>query len=141
MRARILAAVAGYSLAAPLALAQVCGHWEPMPIPDLQPGVFGAVNALAVYDDGTGPALYFGGSFQFERAGQPTSRSLAKWVGGALVPVPFPSDVFSMLVVQEGPAPVLFIASSDHVYKLSGQTLAQLPGTFSSPINVLAPGF
>lgn len=39
----------------------------------------GEAEALAVYDDGSGPALYVGGSFQ--RAGGVVARRLAKWNG------------------------------------------------------------
>jgi hypothetical protein len=39
------------------------------------------VYALAVYDDGTGPALYAGGSFS--RAGETTAYNIAKWDGAS----------------------------------------------------------
>lgn len=58
--------------------------------PMFPPFVLPAVNALAVYDDGTGPALYAGGRFLF--AGGVPVTNLAKWdgtqwsaVGGPLV--------------------------------------------------------
>ncbi len=47
------------------------------------PGVSGtlipAVNALAIYDDGTGPALHAGGSFTF--AGGNSANYIARWNG------------------------------------------------------------
>ncbi|MEQ9095359.1 MAG: GC-type dockerin domain-anchored protein [Phycisphaerales bacterium] len=47
--------------------------------PRLEPGLDGDVEALAVYDDGTGPALYAGGLFT--RAGIVDAASIARWDG------------------------------------------------------------
>ena len=46
------------------------------------PGLSYSVTATAVYDDGTGPALYAGGGFAFGSS----SRGIAKWKGVAPVP-------------------------------------------------------
>ena len=43
------------------------------------PGVTGTVNAMAVFDDGSGPALYVGGDF--DAAGEARCRYVAKWDG------------------------------------------------------------
>ncbi|MCH8165440.1 MAG: hypothetical protein IH889_07520, partial [Planctomycetes bacterium] len=40
-------------------------------------GLNGPVSATVVYDDGTGPALYVGGGFNF--AGDVSASSVAKW--------------------------------------------------------------
>ena len=45
------------------------------------PGLSGAVYATAVYDDGSGPALYVGGSFTV--AGEVLANNIAKWEPGA----------------------------------------------------------
>lgn len=48
------------------------------------PALDGAVRCMAVYDDGTGPALFIGGSFTTAASGNdlPVSR-IAKWTGSA----------------------------------------------------------
>ena len=46
-----------------------------------QPGVNGIVYASAVYDDGSGPALYLAGSFSL--AGDVSSRGIVRWDGSA----------------------------------------------------------
>jgi hypothetical protein len=59
------------------AAAQPCQpEWSP-----LGDGLNGAVLALAVFDDGSGPALYAGGEFT-EAGGQPAGR-IARWDGAA----------------------------------------------------------
>jgi len=46
-----------------------------------QPGVDGTINALTVFDDGTGPALYVGG--EFTTAGGVVANRIAKWDGSS----------------------------------------------------------
>jgi hypothetical protein len=46
-------------------------------------GADGSVSGLAVYDDGSGPALYVGG--HFDGAGGVPSRNIAKWACAAPV--------------------------------------------------------
>ncbi len=53
-------------------------QWSPLP-GVAEVGTDGAVLALAVYDDGSGPALYVGGTF--ERAGGITAHTMARWDG------------------------------------------------------------
>ncbi len=53
-------------------------------------GVNSEVSALTVFDDGTGPALYAGGSFT-TAGGMPVNR-IAKWRGCASTPTPCPGD-------------------------------------------------
>lgn len=54
---------------------------EPAWVPTFgeRPGTSGNVSALAVFDDGTGPALYAGGGFA--RAGGVSANYIAKWDG------------------------------------------------------------
>ncbi len=54
--------------------------WSPLAGPS-GPGVPGQVRALAVFDDGTGPALYAGGSFL--AAGGVVANHVARWDGTA----------------------------------------------------------
>src|SRR5262245_47607892 len=56
--------------------AQCTFEWKPG---DDLPGVDGDVNATVVYDDGSGPALYVGGSFTI--AGDVWASNIAKWNG------------------------------------------------------------
>jgi hypothetical protein len=75
-----------------------------------------AVNALAVYDDGTGPALYAGGSFSL--AGGVPALRIAKWNGtswssvGAIGANGTPSNdaVRALAVFNPGSGPRLYAA-------------------------------
>ncbi len=58
------------------ASAQCTDQWLPG---DGLPGLNGDVGAVAVYDDGTGPALYVGGSFSV--VGNVVASNIAKWDG------------------------------------------------------------
>lgn len=55
-------------------------RWDGSQWSALGAGVDGSVQAMAVYDDGSGPALYVGGSFQ-NAGGQP-AQGLARWKDG-----------------------------------------------------------
>lgn len=77
------------------------------------PGVF----ELAVFDDGSGPALYVGGIFR--RAGGLTIESLARWNGSAFSAVGAPvsgglpvTGVFSLQGYDDGSGPSLFVGGS-----------------------------
>ncbi|MBL8880608.1 MAG: hypothetical protein JNG88_15965, partial [Phycisphaerales bacterium] len=58
-------------------------YWAPLAggvsNPENVPGLYGWVNALAIYDDGGGSALYAGG--RFTRAGGVPVQGIAKWDG------------------------------------------------------------
>jgi hypothetical protein len=54
-------------------------EWQPIGGPPFGVGVNGAVNALAAYDDGSGPVLVIGGGFS--RHEQPTFYNIATWNG------------------------------------------------------------
>ena len=54
-------------------------------------GTSGEVNALAIHDDGTGPALYVGGKFR--TAGGREVNHVAKWTGTDWEPLEGPSGV------------------------------------------------
>jgi hypothetical protein len=74
-----LSAAAGTVRVPPLTLT--AGTCQPgwLPTFGAQPGVDDEINALAVFDDGTGPALYVGGNFDF--AGSVLANEVAKWDG------------------------------------------------------------
>jgi len=82
-------------------------------------GVDGSVEALAVFDDGFGPALYVGGSF--ETAGGVTVNNIARWDGsewhalsgpsGTGVAGTYPS-VSAFAVFDDGSGPGLYVGGS-----------------------------
>lgn len=67
------------------------------------------VFALAVFDDGTGPALYAGG--QFNTAGGTPASGIARWDGSAWTPVGSGLDGWarSMVVFDDGTGPALYV--------------------------------
>lgn len=71
----------------------------------------GCVNAMAVFDDGNGPALYVGGSFS--AIGQSTVNHVVKWDGNAWTSVGnlshgFGGNVQELAVVDPGSGPKLY---------------------------------
>lgn len=66
------------------------------------------VRAMAVYDDGTGPAIYLGGSC----TSAPCADGLARWSGGTLQRVggQVSGDIIAMCVFDDGTGPALYIA-------------------------------
>ena len=76
-------------------------------------GIDAPVNAMIVYDDGTGPALYVGGNFQ--SAGGVTASCVAKWDGAswsALGSGVSGGEVRAFAVYDEGSGPRLFVGGS-----------------------------
>lgn len=75
-----------------------------------------SVRALAVYDDGTGPALYAGGSFT--TAGGLTVNDIARWDGDNWAPLSGSSGtgvngtVEALTVYDDGDGPSLIVAGS-----------------------------
>jgi len=70
------------------------------------------VNTMAVYDDGSGPALYIGGLF--DTAGGVPADNIAKWSGGAWSPVGGGADgnVTKLIVFDDGRGPGLYAGGS-----------------------------
>ncbi|TWT45100.1 Cortical protein marker for cell polarity [Phycisphaerae bacterium RAS1] len=77
--------------------------WSP-----LGSGMNFPVNCLTVFDDGSGPALYAGGSFT-SAGGVPASR-IAKWNGASWSPLGsgMSSTVYALTVFDDGSGPALF---------------------------------
>lgn len=75
-----------------------------------------SVNALAVFDDGSGPALYAGGSFSSNIGGE-VIVNIAKWNGSAWLSVGngLSDRVYALRVHESGSELALF-ASGDFVY-------------------------
>jgi hypothetical protein len=91
-----------------------CAKWKGgFNAPGVDGDVYAPVAALAVYDDGTGPALYVGGNL--ESAGDSAVHNLAKWNGTA-----WSSDlgggvggtVRALTVFDDGTGPALYAAGS-----------------------------
>jgi len=75
-------------------------------------GLRATVRALVVFDDGSGPALYAGGSF--ERAGGVDAWNIARWDGTTWSPVGEGTNgtVYALAVFDDGRGPALFAAGA-----------------------------
>ncbi len=73
-----------------------------------QPGTGGSINTCAVFDDGSGPALYVGGDF-LDVGGVSASR-IAKWNGTSWSPLGtgLNSSVHALAVFDDGTGPALY---------------------------------
>lgn len=82
--------------------------WDGVAWSDVGGGIWSSVNALIVFDDGTGPALYAGGRFQVA-GGQPAAR-IAKWDGQTWTQVGggMNSTVHALTVFDDGTGPALY---------------------------------
>ncbi|MEQ8316985.1 MAG: GC-type dockerin domain-anchored protein [Phycisphaerales bacterium] len=76
-------------------------------------GCDGLVNALAVFDDGSGPALYAGGDFL--RVDGQTAKYVARWDGRTWKAVGSGAraEVFCLHVFDDGKGPALYAGSDD----------------------------
>jgi hypothetical protein len=80
---------------------------------DGQVGVSGLVEAMTVYDDGNGPALFVGGGLG--SGGRTIINNIGRWDGSAWQPLPGPmgvgvnSRVLSMAVFDDGSGPALYV--------------------------------
>ena len=116
--------------------------------------VFGTayVGAMAVYDDGWGPALYVGG--RFTSAGGVSVDSIARWDGTSWSPVGPPpqcwgSVIFVLMVGDDGSGPSLFAggrscslggALVNHVGKWDGTSWLPLGAGFAPSTSPYQPG-
>ncbi len=78
----------------------------------LDNGVVGMVRALAVFDDGTGPALYVGG--QIAGVGGMAVNNIARWDGKIWKPLGTGTDgvdntVWALAVFDDGSGPALYV--------------------------------
>ena len=94
-----------------------------------------SVAALTVFDDGTGPALYAGGSFT--TAGGVSASHIAKWDGSSWTPLGsgVNGDVFALTVFDDGTGPALYAggffthaggAPANYIAKWDGSTWTPL---------------
>lgn len=98
-------------------------------------GIGGEAFTLAVFDDGSGPALYVGGDFSL--AGAVGSRGIAKWDGHlwSAVGLGFPGQINDLAVYDDGRGPALFVAGDSWqldgnwmINKWNGQEWVPMPG-------------
>src|SRR6185436_8130981 len=77
-----------------------------------QPGVDYTIDALTVFDDGTGPALFVGG--EFWTAGAISANYIAKWDGTRWSALGSGMDagVASLCVYDDGSGPALYAGGS-----------------------------
>jgi len=103
-----------------------------------QPGLTGVPYALAVFDDGTGPALYVGGFF--ERAGGPTGivvNNIAKWNGTqwSALAQGVDSAVYALAVYDDGTGSALYVGGSfQSASGIGARNIAKWNGTTWSPV-------
>ncbi|MCO6438898.1 MAG: hypothetical protein J5J06_17530 [Phycisphaerae bacterium] len=121
--------------------------WDPaFGNPGVSGGTFPAVNALAVYDDGGGPALYIGGSFS--QVGGVLANNIAKWNGSSWSALSFGVDapVFAMTVYNDGTGPALYVGgmfttaglvTANRVAKWNGTSFSAVGGGTSSVVYAL----
>ncbi len=115
-----IALATGVAGAASTALAQPCNpEWS---LDVGSPGPDGLIHALAVWDEGTGPALYAGGAFT-QIGALPASR-LAKWDGHTWSAVGTGTNgpVAALVVYDDGGGPALFLGGE---FTLAGGAPAQ----------------
>jgi hypothetical protein len=126
------------------------GHiakWDGTSWSSLAGGTNGSeVMALAVFDDGTGPALYAGGDFTF--AGGNAANRIAMWNGSSwsFLGNGMDGDVLALTVFDDGQGPALHAGGSftsaggidaSYIAKWDGSTWSALSG-MSHPVRALA---
>ncbi|MDA8018005.1 MAG: hypothetical protein MPN21_11210 [Thermoanaerobaculia bacterium] len=92
------------------------GRWVPLTSGG-EIGLPGVVHAMAVWDDGTGEALYVGG--RFDTAGGKVVKGVAKWDGEKWAPLSgsrgtgvLPSTVYTLQPWKHNSRPALFVGGS-----------------------------
>jgi len=102
------------------------GRWDGSRWQQLAEGIgFNNVRALAVHDEGTGPALYAGGSFQL--AGQVAASNIARWDGSSWEAAGSLPVVFDLVTYDDGSGPVLYAASGG-VQRWNGTSWSAIAG-------------
>ena len=129
-------------------LVRGVGTWDGVSWTALGPqglGTSNSVYALTVYDDGAGPALYAGGTFQI--AGDILARGVARWDGASWSALgTAPGGVRAFEIFDDGSGTALYAAGSSDVPALrvarwdgTSWTAVSSNGTgISHPVNALA---
>jgi len=100
----------------------------------------GSVDAIAVFDDGSGPAIYAGGSFQFSVGGL-TAIHIARWngstwsaLGSGVSGADFPR-IFALAAFDDGSGPALYAGGDFTVAGgVAANYLARWDGSGWSPV-------
>ncbi|MGD8453445.1 MAG: hypothetical protein PVJ57_16655 [Phycisphaerae bacterium] len=106
------------------------------------------IHALAVFDDGRGPALYAGGDF-LTAGGQPAAH-IARWDGQAWSAVGsgLNDRVYALTAFDDGRGPALYAGGAftaagsvpvSYIARWDGQTWSELDGGTNGPVHALAP--
>jgi hypothetical protein len=98
------------------------GRWDGAEWSRLGGCVNGVTSALAVFDDGSGEALYYGGAFTL--AGDELARGVARWDGSAWSPLGdgVDGEVLALAVFDDGSGPALYVGGE---FTEAGGTPAQ----------------
>jgi len=147
LRAALFTFLTALSLAAP-AIAQTCQPaWDNGQTPPVgDPGMNSAVLALTVFDDGTGPALYAGGSFT--TAGGVSANRIAKWDGSSWSPFGSGMNniVSALTVLDDGTGPALYAGGffttagglpASRIAKWDGSSWAPLGSGMNSTVSAI----
>jgi hypothetical protein len=142
---RVYKVVVWLAVVALLPMASVvrgqCG-WEAFGVSDLYPGLRGAVDTMAVYDGGGGPALYVGGSvLSAVIDGTPRVSGVFRLDSHGWAAGPFStSTVYALARLDDGSGPALYVACSRNGYKVvrvRGQEVTELGGPFDGSIQCM----
>ncbi|MBK9119310.1 MAG: hypothetical protein IPM18_06855 [Phycisphaerales bacterium] len=111
--------------------------WAPLGAGIVGTLVNAEVNALAVFDDGSGPALYAAG--EFDTAGGQPARNIARWNGttwSALTSSMTGGVIRALAVYDSGNGPALYAAGSFFFSAAGGnaQNIARWNGFWWSPL-------
>jgi HYR domain-containing protein len=114
-------------------------RWDGASWSALGSGVDGIVHALAVYDDGSGPALYAGGRFQ--TAGGVAASCIARWDGTSWSPLGNgvggggSAVVHALAVYDDGSGPALYAGGTfDLAGLVAASCIARWDGSSWSPL-------
>lgn len=123
------------------------GQWDGSNWSAVSGSTNGSGNALAVFDDGSGPALYVGGNFS--RAGSQQISRLARWdgtqwgdVGGGVNNL----GVSALAVFDDGSGPALYVGgeftqaggiAASNIAKWDGASWSALGGGTNGPVRAL----
>jgi hypothetical protein len=121
--------------------------WDGMQWSAVGHGVNNSILTLAVFDDGTGPALYAGGFFTM--AGGIPAGGIAKWNGTAWAPLGdgVGYGVYALTVFDDGTGPGLYAGGTftipgdppaSYIAKWDGKTWSALDGTLNHLIWALS---
>ncbi len=119
-----------------------CGEWEP-----LGSGTNNSVGYMTVFDDGSGRALYAGGSFT--QAGVSTANRIARWDGSSWEPLGsgMNSNVRALTVFDDGSGRALYAAgdfslaggiAANRIARWDGSSWSPLGAGMNGIVNALA---